>query len=200
MSIFRLPKAAALAALLSFAASPSFVTLPAFAEPITITVEDAFGDAVASSFDVQVVGVFAERGELLVKTPNKDQYPLYVPEVINDPELTVTNRVLEVSYVLGVVTDIEVFPGGEPGFSVADDVTWADQGNLPDDFIKRLVTATAQIVSVDAAAGTVTFVAPDGETRTAQVQDPKILKELKVRPGDLADITFFEAIDLEAKA
>ena len=194
MSIFRLAKAAALAAVLSVAA------LPALADPITITVEEAFGDAVATTFDVQVVGVFAERGELLVKTPNKDQYPLYVPEVINDPELTVKNRVLEVSYVLGVITDIEVFPGGEPGFTVEDDVTWADQGDLPEDFIKRLVTATAQVVSVDAAAGTVTFIAPDGETRTAQVQDPKILQELKVRPGDLADITFFEAIDLDAKA
>ncbi len=194
MSIFRLAKAAALAAVLSVTA------LPAFADPITITVEDAFGDAVATTFDVQVVGVFAERSELLVKTPNKDQYALYLPEVINDPELTVTNRVLEVSYVLGVVTDIEVFPGGEPGFTVADNVTWADQGNLPDDFIKRLVTATAKIERVDMANGTVTFIAPDGETRTARVQDPKILKELKVRPGDLADITFYEAIELDAKA
>jgi len=194
MSIFRLAKAAALAAVLSVTA------LPAFADPITITVEDAFGDAVATTFDVQVVGVFAERSELLVKTPNKDQYALYLPEVINDPELTVKNRVLEVSYVLGVITDIEVFPGGEPGFTVADNVTWADQGNLPDDFIKRLVTATAKIESVDMANGTVTFIAPDGETRTARVQDPKILKELKVRPGDLADITFFEAIELDAKA
>ncbi len=194
MSIFRLPKAAALAAFLSFAA------LPAFADPITITVEDAFGDAVATTFDVQVVGVFAERSELLVKTPNRDQYALYLPEVINDPELTVKNRVLEVSYVLGVITDIEVFPGGDPGFTVADNVTWADQGNLPDDFIKRLVTATAKIESVDEANGTVTFIAPDGETRTTRVQDPKILKELKVRPGDLADITFFEAIELDAKA
>lgn len=194
MSMFRLPKAAALAALLSFA------TLPALADPITVTVEDAFGDAVATTFDVQVVGVFAERSELLVKTPNRDQYALYLPEVINDPELTVKNRVLEVSYVLGVITDIEVFPGGDPGFTVADNVTWADQGNLPDDFIKRLVTATAKIESVDMANGTVTFIAPDGETRTARVQDPKILKELKVRPGDLADITFFEAIELDAKA
>ncbi len=194
MSIFRLAKAAALAALLSVGA------LPALADPITITVEDAFGDAVTTTFDVQVVGVFAERSELLVKTPNRDQYALYLPEVINDPELTVKNRVLEVSYVLGVVTDIEVFPGGDPGFTVADNVTWADQGNLPDDFIKRLVTATAKIERVDMANGTVTFIAPDGETRTAKVQDPKILKELKVRPGDLADITFYEAINLDAKA
>jgi hypothetical protein len=194
MNLFHLPRAAALAAALSLAA------LPAVADPITITVEDAFGAAEVTSFDVQVVGVFAERSELLVKTPNKDQYALYLPEVINDPELTVKNRVLQVNYVLGVITDIEVFPGGEPGFTVADDVTWADQGNLPDDFIKRLVTATAKIESVDTAAGTVTFIAPDGETRTAQVRDPKILQELKVRPGDLADITFFEAIDLDAKA
>jgi hypothetical protein len=194
MTFFRLPRAAALAAVLSFAA------LPAVADPITITVEDAFGAAEVETFDVQVVGVFPERSELLVKTPNKDQYALYLPEVINDPELTVKNRVLEVSYVLGVVTDIEVFKGGEPGFTVADDVTWGDEGSLPADFVKRLVTATAKIESIDMANGTVTFIAPDGQTRTARVRDPKILKELAVRPGDLADVTFFEAIDLDAKA
>lgn len=194
MSIFRLPKAAAVAAVLSFAA------LPAVADPISITVEDAFGDAAVTTFDVQVVGVYADRGELLVKTPNNNQYALYLPEVIDDPQLTEKNRVVEVSYVLGVVMDIEVFPGGDPSFTVADDVTWTDQGDLPDDFVKRLVTATAKIVSVDDANGTVTFIAPDGETRTAVVHDPKILKEMKVRPGDLANITYFEAINLDATA
>jgi hypothetical protein len=58
----------------------------------------------------------------------------------------------------------------------------------------REVTASAEIISVDAAANKVTFKGPRG-VRTVEVQDPALQSKLpSLKPGQVVQLTYTEAI------
>jgi L-ascorbate metabolism protein UlaG (beta-lactamase superfamily) len=58
----------------------------------------------------------------------------------------------------------------------------------------REVTASAEIISVDAAANKVTFKGPRG-VRTVIVQDPALQSKLpSLKPGQVVQLTYTEAM------
>jgi len=61
----------------------------------------------------------------------------------------------------------------------------------------RAITITATITAFDVVRGTVTLTGPQGRSRTFKAQRPADLE--RIRAGDLADITYSEALALSAR-
>ena len=59
----------------------------------------------------------------------------------------------------------------------------------------REITASAVIVSVDAANNQITFKGPKGQTRTVTVDDPAMQQRLpSLKPGQVVQLTYTEAV------
>jgi hypothetical protein len=64
----------------------------------------------------------------------------------------------------------------------------------------RDVTATVEIESVDTSFNTVTFRRPDGFLRRLAVKSPEAREFMRtLRPGDLVEVTYTEAIAVEVE-
>jgi hypothetical protein len=71
----------------------------------------------------------------------------------------------------------------------------AGEGQGPGRVGVRQTSVTVEVVAVDPKNHTITVRAPDGETRTVNVQDPALQQKLSsVHPSDNIDLTYTEAV------
>ena len=91
----------------------------------------------------------------------------------------------------------EVKSGGSAGTESAVAGGTAKPGAMPAAALGRQTTVTVVITAIDAAAPSVTFKGPAGNTRTIKVKQPEKLQGVKV--GDTVDITYTEAVAIKVE-
>jgi hypothetical protein len=129
-----------------------------------------------------------------LRGPNGPMSVVAGPEVRNLPAVHVGDKVT-LSYYLGLIANIN-----KSAASVASDKEtasgWkAQAGAKPGGAVARVIISTVRIESVDTSSDTVTFRRADGGPRTVAVEsaDGKaFIRTLK--PGDLVDVTYTEAV------
>ncbi|WP_367197911.1 hypothetical protein [Amorphus sp. 3PC139-8] len=157
---------------------------------------DVFGDAEVETFKAQVVTTNKMENQVVVKTPNRDEYAMPVPPGFDLDEVR-ENQFLTVSHLQGLILDVAQSKAEEPGITLDLDVTLADPDKLPEGLTVRNVTLTAKILEISQESGTVTFEAPDGEKRTVALVHPELLKKLDIKSGDLVDLHYYDALGVE---
>jgi Cu/Ag efflux protein CusF len=92
----------------------------------------------------------------------------------------------------------ELRKGSNPSAPSGDVAAGGRLKEVPGGMVGRQQTVTVTVKAVDAAAGTITVVAPDGRTMTRKVEEKKNLEG--VHPGDRIDITYTQALIVSADA
>jgi hypothetical protein len=73
-------------------------------------------------------------------------------------------------------------------------------GQLPSGAVGAAVSETVRIVRVDQATGRVTFIRPDGTTRSVTPQQPATVAFARaLNPGDQVNVTFAEGVAIEVR-
>lgn len=115
------------------------------------------------------------------------------PEVKNLPQLRVGD-VVSTTYYESIA--YEVYKPGAADVAVgtkrAEAAAAAKEGQKPGAIAAEVTQVTATIVAIDKATPSVTLRRPDGQVVAVKVRDPSKLD--KVAVGDLAEITYTEAI------
>ncbi|MDQ0316707.1 hypothetical protein [Amorphus orientalis] len=163
----------------------------------TVTYVDAFGDAQLTGFKAQVVTTNKMESQVVVKTPNQNEYAVPVPESFPLDQVR-ENQFLTVQHLQGVILDVEKSKADEAGVTYDLDVDIDDSDSqMPSGLVTRNVALTAKVLGVSHSDGTVTFEAPSGEKQTVKVQQPDLLKDLDIKTGDFVVLTFYDAVGLE---
>jgi hypothetical protein len=86
----------------------------------------------------------------------------------------------------------------DTGVEVTDAVGTAKAGAKPAGAVVQQTTVAVTITAIDPAVPSVTFVGPQGNTRTIKIKDPSKLQGVKV--GDVVDLTYTEALAVQVSA
>ena len=127
--------------------------------------------------------------KLTFKKPDGEKETIAVaPDVKAFDHLKVGDKI-DVDYMESVALQM-LPPGTKPSASERT----ARGGDMGMHGGAREVTASAEIISVDAAANKVTFKGPRG-VRTVEVQDPALQSKLpSLKPGQVVQLTYTEAM------
>ncbi|WP_018700783.1 hypothetical protein [Amorphus coralli] len=188
---------AAALALSAFAVAPAAAQTATTAQTApTQSFVDVFGDAQVTTFKAQVATTNKMERQVVVKLTNGNEYAVPVPDGFNLEEVR-ENQFVTVEHLQGLILDVQKSTEDAPGVSYeVDSIDIDDSDRLPKGLTIRSVTLTIQIEKMDRRAGTVTFEAPNGEKRTAVLQDPEVLKTLDIKDGDFVDLTYYEGVGM----
>lgn len=181
------------------------LSAPALAQPrptpssVTSVVLPGVGPVNILTYNAAFVSGDPATRRVVLEQPNGRRWAVRVPALYADVLSMPVGQNLVIRVLPGEVTALGKARQGKPGEVLAEEVLDAGLPGWPQDFGVRKVTVTTIFVGIDAAAGTVTFEAPDGTVRTMRSTDPKVLGDLQqVSPGDLAQITYFEGLTVNA--
>jgi len=188
---------AAALALSAFAVAPAAAQTATTAQTAPAqSFVDVFGDAQVTTFKAQVATTNKMERQVVVKLTNGNEYAVPVPDGFNLEEVR-ENQFVTVEHLQGLILDVQKSTEDAPGVSYeVDSIDIDDSDRLPKGLTIRSVTLTIQIEKMDRRAGTVTFEAPNGEKRTAVLQDPEVLKTLDIKDGDFVDLTYYEGVGM----
>jgi len=188
---------AAALALSAFAVAPAAAQTATTAQTAPAqSFVDVFGDAQVTTFKAQVATTNKMERQVVVKLTNGNEYAVPVPDGFNLEEVR-ENQFVTVEHLQGLILDVQKSTEDAPGVSYeVDSIDIEDSDRLPKGLTIRSVTLTIQIEKMDRRAGTVTFEAPNGEKRTAVLQDPEVLKTLDIKDGDFVDLTYYEGVGM----
>ncbi|MFG1358478.1 hypothetical protein [Xanthobacter pseudotagetidis] len=187
-----------LAGLLAFAAPAQAQPRPTPANVTSVTLPGV-GPVNILTYNAAFVSGDPATRRVVLETPNGRRWSVRVPALYADVLSMPVGQNLVIRVLPGEVTALGKAHQGKPGEVLAEEVLDAGLPGWPQDFGVRKVTITTIFVGIDRAAGTVTFEAPDGTVRTMASTNPKVLGDLQqVSPGDLAQITYFEGLTVNA--
>ena len=194
----RAAAAALLAGLAAFAAAAWAQPRPTPANVTAVTLPGV-GPVNILTYNAAFVSGDPATRRVVLETPNGRRWAVVVPALYADVLNMPVGQNLVIRVLPGVVTALGKAHQGRPGEVLAEEVLDAGLPGWPQDFGVRKVTMTTIFVGIDRTAGTVTFEGVDGLVRTMAATDPKVLNDLQqVRPGDLAQISFFEGLTVNA--
>ena len=162
--------------------SPSSTTTTEMGEGTHATTTTVHATAVVTSLDKSA-------RKVTVKKPDGEKVTLQVsPDIKAYDHLKVGDKI-DVDYTESLAMSM-LPPGTKPSAS-EQTVRGTDMGVAGG---ARQVTASAEIISVDAAANRVTFKGPRG-VKTVVVQDPGLQAKLpSLKPGQVVQLTYTEAM------
>ena len=120
------------------------------------------------------------------------------PEVRNLAQVRVGDK-LRVSYYTAVIAALNQAGGGTGDVTLA--AARADEGERPTAVAGATVTGTVEVVSIAAEGKRVSFRDSEGQLRSIDV--PRAESQAfarKLKPGDLVDISYVEAVAVELDA
>jgi len=144
-----------------------------------------------------VVGVDQKHRLLALEGDDGGRTVLPVAEEFRDFERARVGDQVVVSYTEAIAWQVKPSDKGAPGVSTRETLSNPRAGEAPGGAIERAITITATITAFDVARGTVTLTGPQGRSNTLKVHRPADLE--KIRVGDLADITYSEALALAVR-
>lgn len=153
----------------------------------------AHHNTATGSVTATVVSVNQETREVTLKGEDGAEYTFTADPSIKNLAQVKAGDIVTATYSesIGYV----VKKGGEPGMQSSQGMNTAPAGEKPAATATSKTTVTVQVTAIDAAAQTVTFKGPQGNTHTLKVKDPAKLEGVKV--GDTVDITYNEAVALK---
>jgi len=188
----------AAALLCAGAAAPAMAQQPVPAEVSTVTIPNV-GTATVLTYKVQFVSADPATRRVVLETPAGLRWAVIAPPLVGDLSYFRNGETLIIRKLPGVVTALGKAHQGKPGEVLSEVAVNAGMPGWPEGFGVREVVLTTIFVAVDPTAGTVTFEGPDGQARTVKAGNAKVLEDLqKVRPGDLAQITYLEGLAINA--
>jgi hypothetical protein len=140
-----------------------------------------------------VVKVDAEKRHLMLRSEDGTEFTVEAPRSINLDRIHEGNKVKVDYYEAMGLSLKKPEPGAQPR---ADEttITRRNAGALPGGTVTHRVTATVEVVRVDAAGNRLTVKRPDGTVDTINVTEPAMRAQLgNVHEGDRIQLTYTEA-------
>lgn len=146
--------------------------------------------------DVEVVDVQPSERMVVVRQGRRS-WDVAVPAVFGSLQNIQPGDRVEIRRVEGALLGVRrARRGARPGVVYTEAVSGPFQ-NLPDKFVVRSLTLTAQFQAFDPGTGIVSYDGPLGP-RSLTVMDPAIKQDLRrLRRGDMVDLTLAEAFHFQ---
>lgn len=181
------------------------VTVPAAAqsqpkpEAVDVVTLPGLGSATVLTYKVQFVSADPATRRVVLETPAGLRWAVIAPPLVGDLSYFRNGQSLLIRKLPGVVTAIAKPGKGEPAEVLNEVAVNEGLPGLPEGFGLREVTLIAPVVSVDPAAGTVSFPGPDGYLRTLKAANATVLASLQtLQTGAPAKFTFVEGLAINA--
>lgn len=145
-----------------------------------------------ASLEATVQKIDAKKRELSLKDEQGNDFMVQVPkDVTRFDAIKVGDRV-HLDYYQSAALSLK--KSGEPAVNQTALVE-PFTGNLPGGLVGSKITASVEVVNVDAAAGKVTVKGPNGALDTVNVNDPALQPQLgRLKKGDRIQLSYSEAL------
>jgi hypothetical protein len=148
-----------------------------------------------TTVSAEVQGVDLENHELTLKGPRGDVFTVDVSPENTRIEALKPGDQVHVRYSEAVAVELRV--PGQPPSVTTQEFSKRSSGSMPGGVTGRKITATGEIVSVDAERNEFTIKTPSGTSETIAVDDPQNQARLRsLKPGDRLQLTYTSAIAL----
>jgi Cu/Ag efflux protein CusF len=191
----RIPFAAlplAVAALVGCAGKPA----PA---PAPTPVAQAPAPLAAGTLDEQTVSAAATVQKIDLKTrhvtlqrADGTKFTIVAGPDVRNLDKVRRGDVVRLTYRQSIAYEVKKAGEAAPGVSAGTSVTRAQPGAKPGGSVTDTVNVRMTITAIDKGAHEATLLAPDGTTTVVKVRDPSKLDVVK--PGDVVDLTYTEAL------
>lgn len=157
------------------------------AAPLAGTLEEG---AVTVTATVEKVDL--KKRKVTLKGPDGKSVTIKVPDTVQNLAQVKPGDEVVATFFESIGYEVMKPGTGTMGVAVAQEAGRAKPGERPAGFGAQAVTVTVKITAIDKTEGTVTLLAPDGETDTVEVRDRSKLDRVAV--GDLVELTYTEAV------
>ncbi len=178
-------------------------TVPLAAQPAVqpaqtdVVVFSNLGTVEVLDYPAEFVSADLNTREAIFESENGKRWEVVIPPGVADLAALQNSQKVTVRVMPTVLTALGKATQGTPGEVIEQVAVTDGLPGLPEGFGVNAVTMTTIFVGLDKTAGTVTFEGLGGKVHTVRAFDPKVLADLqKVEPGDLAKITYLQAIAL----
>jgi len=194
------PIAAALigAALASAAVLAQAQTSPSVKGAITTGPGMAAG-AVTADLTATVVAIDPANRTVTLKRANGEVSEIAVGDQVRNFNQIKVGDIVRAHYTQGLALELKPGAPADAGPPKVENIVSppAPAGAKPGGAVARKITATADVITVDAAKGVVTLRGPEGKEVDLNVQDPAQLKNIKT--GDHVRVTYIEALAISVE-
>ena len=194
------PIAAALigAALASAAVLARAQTSPNLKGAITTGPGMAAG-AVTADLTATVVAIDPANRTVTLKRANGEVSEIAVGDQVRNFNQIKVGDIVRAHYTQGLALELKPGAPADAGPPKVENIVSppAPAGAKPGGAVARKITATADVITVDAAKGVVTLRGPEGKEVDLNVQDPAQLKNIKT--GDHVKVTYIEALAISVE-
>jgi ribosomal protein L2 len=137
-----------------------------------------------------VTGMNHSARTMSIKTQDGEETTIEVPEAVKQFDKLSTGDKIDLDYYRSMTVSMAP-SGSKPGMSERKGRMVDVGGGLRG----REVTMTAEVISADPAANTVTFKGPKGNIRTVNVQSPALQAKIaSLKPGQVVQFDWVEAV------
>ena len=194
------PIAAALigAALASASVPAQAQTSPSGKGAITTGPGMAAG-AVTADLTATVVAIDPANRTVTLKRANGEVSEIAVGDQVRNFNQIKVGDIVRAHYTQGLALELKPGAPADAGPPKVENIVSppAPAGAKPGGAVARKITATADVIAVDAAKGVVTLRGPEGKEVDLNVQDPAQLKNIKT--GDHVKVTYIEALAISVE-
>jgi Cu/Ag efflux protein CusF len=155
------------------------------------------GETVVSSQKVTatVTKVDQKTREVTVKTEDGKESTFVAGDAVKNLAQLKAGDLITAVYTEAIA--YEVKKGGTTGAEASAAAAGAPLGAKPAGVIAQQTTVTVKITAIDPSVPSVTFVGPQGNSRTIKVRYPERLKGVSV--GDTVELTYTEALAVKVE-
>ena len=181
------------------AAAPALAQSQPTPQAVDVVTLPGLGTATVLTYKVQFVSADPATRRVVLETPAGLRWAVVAPPLVGDLSYFRVGETLLIRKMPGVVTGIGKVTKGQPGEVLEEVVVDAGLPGAPEGFGAREVTMAAPVVSIDPAAGTVSFPGADGYLRTLKAANDAVLTALKtLKPGTVHKISYIEGLAINA--
>lgn len=144
-----------------------------------------------------VVGIDKATRTLTLKGPKGDVFDIVAGDDVKNFDQIKSGDAVDARYAQALTLELRKVKAAAGGVTMTEDAAKAKPGERPAVAGARQLTAIADVVAVDAKAGTMTLKGPKGNVVTLNVQNPEQFKVVK--KGDQIEVTYTEALALSVE-
>jgi len=186
------------AALASAAVLAQAQTSPSVKGAITTGPGTAAG-AVTADLTATVVAIDPASRTVTLKRANGEVSEIAVGDQVRNFNQIKVGDIVRAHYTQALALELKEGAPADAGPPKVENIVSppAPAGAKPGGAVARKITATADVIAVDAAKGAVTLRGPEGKEVDLNVQDPAQLKNIKT--GDHVKVTYVEALAISVE-
>lgn len=184
----------ALAAGTAVAATLPVAALAKSTPPQSLTLKGV-GQVLVESRVLTIVSIDQSSRDVIVKTDNGDQFAYRIAPIVGSLAGYKPGEKVTVYIAPGAVTKLQKVDSGQKGLISQVQLDISATGPLPENFWGTSITMNVVLVDVNTDHKTVTFEGHDKLLRIIPAATPAVWNDIaQIQPGDLATITWIEAM------